>query len=114
MVSNTSEMELKMKLMENYVSSELKEDDDSKKKFKKSSGVDLQSPLASAEEFSDLMDQNDGGRELEGSSEAVSTVKDKASRKQLKWERDKADKKKNWSKGKKTFAGGGKKRFKKR
>merc|ERR1711879_1017363 len=86
----------------------------SKKKFKKSSGGDLQSLLASAEEFSDLMDQNDGGREFEGSSEAVSTVKDKASRKQLKWERDKADKKKNWSKGKKTFAGGGKKRFKKR
>ena len=35
MVSNTSEMELKMKLMENYVSSELKEDEDSKKKYKK-------------------------------------------------------------------------------
>ena len=72
--------------------------------------------MASAEEFSDLMDQNDGGgREFEGSSEAVSTVKDRASGKQLKWERDKADnKKKNWGKGKKAFAGGKKGRFKKR
>lgn len=88
----------------------------SKKKLKNSSGGDLQSLLASAEEFSDLMDQNDGGREFEGSSEAVSTVKDKATAKQLKWERDnKADRKK-WNKGKMFNGGkkGGRERFKKR
>ena len=77
----------------------------------------MQSLLASAEEFSDLMDQNDGGREFEGSSEAVSTVKDKASKKQLKWEREKGDRKK-WNKGKASHGGGkkggGRARFKKR
>ena len=87
----------------------------SKKKRKNSPGGDLQSLLASAEEFSDLMDQNDGGREFEGSSEAVSTVKDKAGKKQLKWEREKAERKK-WNKGN-AFQGGkkgGRARFKKR
>ena len=87
----------------------------SKKKRKNSPGGDLQSLLASAEEFSDLMDQNDGGREFEGSSEAVSTVKDKAGKKQLKWEREKSERNK-WNKGN-AFQGGkkgGRSRFKKR
>ena len=39
MVSNTSEMELKMKLMENYVSSDLKEEEDTKKKYKKTNSL---------------------------------------------------------------------------
>ena len=82
-----------------------------KKKKKKSAGGDFRSLLASAEEFADLMDQNDGGREFDGSIEAVSTVKDKAGSKQLKWERDRADRKK-WIKGNRS--GGGGRRHKKR
>ena len=39
MVNNTSEMELKMKLMENYVSSDLKEEEDTKKKYKKTNSL---------------------------------------------------------------------------
>ena len=39
MVSNTSEMELKMKLMENYVSSDLKDEEDTKKKYKKTNSL---------------------------------------------------------------------------
>ena len=39
MVSNNSDMELRMKLMENYVSSEVKDDENSKKKYKKSNSL---------------------------------------------------------------------------
>lgn len=39
MISNTSEMELKMKLMENYVSSDRKEEEDTKKKYKKTNSL---------------------------------------------------------------------------
>jgi hypothetical protein len=77
-----------------------------RKRGKKAVGGDLQSLLASAEEFSALIEQSEEGKDG-GSSEAVSTLKDRAGAKQIMWEKDQR-KKDHWKKG------GKKKNFEKR
>merc|ERR1711868_143093 len=69
-----------------------------KMKFGKFNPNDLSSILADAEEFSHLIEENDDG----GTSSSLAT-KDKASKKQLKWEKNNDDfmKSKKWKNVKK-------------
>lgn len=67
-------------------------------------GGDLSSLLASAEEFADMIDENQDDMDL-GGSEAMSTITDRAGLKQLKWEKNRnnlQNSRSNWAKKSKT------------